>query len=105
MPRPLTRRQISHLAWQEYKITKATAGNASEALLASDHAPSGFVAVELGFGLGEGPSLSATMQNVEALNRKHAKQAEFAVIKRRKSKRESGEQKQARLQSMIGGAA
>lgn len=63
--RTLTKRQVASAAWREYKVSLAAQGAAGEEMLAMSRPPSGFVAVELGFGFGEGPSLLATMQDID----------------------------------------
>lgn len=59
-----SRREVARAAWFEYKVTKAAAGLATEAMLGAEEPPAEFVDVELGFALGEGPSLMATLDDV-----------------------------------------
>lgn len=59
----MTKRDVSAAAWREYKESRAAQGAAGEEMLAMLRPPGGFVAVELGFGFGEGPSILATLQD------------------------------------------
>ena len=58
----LTARSLKRAAWSEYKITADYQGRLGEVARATDYPPGGFVAVELGFAIGEGPSLLFALQ-------------------------------------------
>lgn len=89
-------RRLVDAAWREVKVNASVAGSATEPMLGNAHAPSGFVHVELGFGVGEGPSLQVTLLHLERGNRTRRKLLS-ASEKKQRTKRETPEMRQRRL--------
>lgn len=69
----LTSRNVQRHAWREAQVNASVAGNASEAMLGTSDPPGGFVAVELGFGFGEGPNILSTIRDLAPTNARAAK--------------------------------
>jgi len=101
---PPTKRQIARAAWFSYKVSKGAHGEASETMLGMVRPPSGFVAIELGFGFGEGPSIMATLSDVMQASRvgrvvhgdRTRSKREVVQVKQR----ENATQRQARLRAV-----
>ena len=65
------RRTAAELAWREAKETADVHHLLGEVQRGTVRPPAGFVAVELGFGLLQGPSIVTTMQDLEKTNRRN----------------------------------
>jgi len=81
------RRQVARLAWREAKATADVHHSLGEIRRAVDYPPGYFIEVELGFGLGEGPSIIATMQDLDRINAAHRHELEGKQRKTKKPKR------------------
>jgi hypothetical protein len=78
------RRQVARLAWREAKATADVHHLLGETRRAVDNPSGYFINVELGFGIDEGPSIVATMQDLDRINKAHRYQLE---TKRKKAKK------------------
>lgn len=95
-PRLPNYRTLVDAAWREQKVNASVAGSATDPMLGAARPPAGFIAVELGFGVGEGPSLQVTLLHLERGNRTRRKLLS-ASEKKQRTKRETPEMRQRRL--------
>lgn len=89
---------LVRVAWREAKVNASAQGAATEPMLGAAYPPRAFIEEELGFGMGEGPSLQVTLIHLEAHNRRARKQLDHVL--RRPTGRESALAKQKRLQAI-----
>jgi hypothetical protein len=89
------RRTAAELAWREAKETADVHCLLGEVRRGTVRPPAGFVAVELGFGLLEGPSIITTMQDLERTNRAHRNQLARAARAERRQRMTGARAKRA----------
>lgn len=65
------KRTVSRLAWREAKATEDAHKRLGVERRASEDPWGAFVAVDLGFGLLQGPNILATMQDLDSINRRN----------------------------------
>jgi hypothetical protein len=68
------RQTAAELAWREAKATADVHHLLGEVQRGTVRPPAGFVAIELGFGMLEGPSIISTMQDLDKTNRRNRRQ-------------------------------
>lgn len=67
----MDKRTVSRMAWREAKTTEDAHKRLGVERRASVEPWGGFVAVDLGFGLLQGPNILATMQDLDSINRRN----------------------------------
>lgn len=65
------KRTVSRLAWREAKATEDAHKRLGVERRGSEDPWGSFVAVDLGFGLLQGPNIIVTMQDLESINRRN----------------------------------
>jgi hypothetical protein len=96
------RQTAAELAWREAKASADVHHLLGEVCRGTVRPPAGFVAVELGFGLLEGPSIIATMQDLDKTNRAHKRQ--LAKGGRPARPRMTGARAQRAVRALVAGA-
>jgi hypothetical protein len=87
--------RLSVLAFREYKIAGLYRTGNADVFLVPVEVPSWFVKYELGYGVGEEPSLGHTLRHLESINRRNlatffAEELKLATRVARKARKKRG---------------
>ena len=95
-----TSREVQRAAWREWKHALAYSGLVEE-VHALAKPPRWFVGIELGYDVGEAPSLSQTLDWLERANQRSAKVRAYDDVKQRR--RSSRDHRAAATKKLIKG--
>jgi hypothetical protein len=81
-PNAVSFHAVTRAAWSEFKVAADYSTGMGEVMRGTERPPRGFVGEELGFGLGNGPSLLFTMAKVQQKSRRRRSGREWQRVLR-----------------------
>jgi hypothetical protein len=93
------RSELIEVAWFEYKVTRQVSTGNGEMYLAQWRVPGVFVAKELGYGGGQGPSLEENLRRLPATNRRNRRV--FAILDRQPKKKLTKKKRERQMRAVV----